>query len=516
MSAHPVIDVRGLSKSFAIYSRPTELLRDLVTGGTRRRAYPALCDVTFSVRAGESLGVLGRNGAGKSTLLKLVAGTLEPTAGSVGVQGRVSAILELGTGFDPQQTGRANLLMGGLCLGMTERQVRQRQDAIIEFAELRSFIDQPLRTYSTGMVARLAFAVAISVEPEILIVDEALSVGDARFQLRCADRITELRRQGCTLLLVSHSVEQVTTMCDRALVLEGGRLLVDGLAAEATALYHRLLFGTPRASVAESDAPPQGAVRGEALPSEPQRAGGAGPGVRREGALGDPLAGDGRSVASWAACGAASGAAPEVASDTGSGEGPDAAPRVPPAAGPASEPCDGREIPGPAPNELEAGTRMGDGGASILSFSLLDGSGREARRLLPGARYTLLYEVESHDTHEDLVVGVLLRDPAGQTIYGLDSSGGQGLTLAAGAGEVLRVSLAFVNHLGPGEYFISFGVGHADGRKMDFRGDAVQVAVPRRRGIYHASRADLAGEIAVKSAGLRRAQAVGPWSQGAA
>jgi len=480
MTTPVVINARDLGKSFAIYSRPADLLRDLVTGGSHHRVVPALRGVTFQVRAGESLGVLGRNGAGKSTLLRLVAGTLEPTTGRVQVQGRVSAILELGTGFDPQQTGRTNIVMGGLCLGMTERQVRQRSEAIVEFAELREVIDQPLRTYSTGMAARLAFAVAISVEPEILIVDEALSVGDARFQLRCADRIMQLRRQGCTFLFVSHSVEQVTAMCDRALVLERGRLHADASAAEGTALYHRLLFGGAPADAAGLDplsrplSRPIACAEGDvdASPCPPpessceQRVAPITGSAAEDIAHADPDAG--------------------LESEPGPGPALEAAPELE---------FDAAPDPGPAPDELEAGTRMGDGTAEIRTFSLLDGRGQESRRLLPGHRYTLRFEFECHAPHQDLVAGFLLRDPGGQTIYGLDSSGDAGRTVAVAADEVLGVSLSFVNHLGPGEYFISFGVGHADGRKMDYRGDAVQVVVPRRRGIYHASRADLAGVL---------------------
>ena len=237
------ISVNQLSKAFRIYERPSHVLKEIVTRKKRHRERWALDDVSFEVKRGEVVGVLGRNGAGKSTLLKILAGTLDHTSGNFDIRGRITAILELGTGFHPDYTGRENIFMGGMCLGMNREEVEGKIAGIIEFSELEEFIDDPFKTYSTGMRSRLTFATAISVDPDILIVDEALSVGDAKFQMKCFERISRLRREGKTILLVSHDINTITTFCDRAFILENGRVYAEGLAKEMAETYHHLLFG---------------------------------------------------------------------------------------------------------------------------------------------------------------------------------------------------------------------------------------------------------------------------------
>jgi lipopolysaccharide transport system ATP-binding protein len=227
------IVVRNLGKRFRRYhaDRPRTLKEALLRGLRRMgpvEEFWALRDVSFSVAPGRMVGVVGRNGAGKSTLLCLIGGVGRPDEGSVEVHGRIGALLELTAGFRPDLTGRENVLVGGVISGLTRREVAQRFDSIVAFAELEEFIDSPLRTYSTGMRMRLAFAVAAHTEPEVLLIDEVMAVGDLAFQSKCFERIEQFRSEGCTILLVSHDVSKIQRLCDEALWLRAGRLAAHG------------------------------------------------------------------------------------------------------------------------------------------------------------------------------------------------------------------------------------------------------------------------------------------------
>ena len=221
------VEFQGVSKSYAIYDAPGDRLKELLSLNRlkRHRDFWALHEVSFQVKRGETFCIVGENGSGKSTLLQMVAGILHPTSGTVGIDGRVSALLELGAGFNPEFSGRDNVYLNGSILGLTTRQIDQRYNDIAAFAEIGSFLDQPVKTYSSGMVVRLAFAVAINVDPEILLVDEALAVGDIYFRQRCMRKVHELRQRGITILFVSHAVSDVKAIGDRVLWLDHGRMI---------------------------------------------------------------------------------------------------------------------------------------------------------------------------------------------------------------------------------------------------------------------------------------------------
>ena len=201
----------------------------------------ALNNVSFHVKTGEVLGIVGRNGSGKSTTLKIIAGVYRPTSGKLTVNGTVSALIELGAGFHPDLTGRENIVINGLMLGLTRRQIREREQKIIEFAELGEFIDSPIKQYSSGMYMRLGFSIAVEVDPDILLIDEILSVGDQPFQVKSMERIEDFRKQGKTIVFVSHSALSVKQLCTRALLLDEGRLISDGPPDQVLDRYSELL-----------------------------------------------------------------------------------------------------------------------------------------------------------------------------------------------------------------------------------------------------------------------------------
>jgi lipopolysaccharide transport system ATP-binding protein len=278
MSSEPgvAIELAGLGKRYEIYDRPHHRLLQTLLRGKRsfHRDFWALSGVSFEVRRGETVGIVGRNGSGKSTLLELVAGTLAPTTGSVRTHGRVAALLELGSGFDPEFTGRQNVYLNGSILGIPRREMDERIGAIEQFAGIGAFIDQPVKTYSSGMTVRLAFAVAVHATPDVLLVDEALAVGDTAFQQKCLGRVREMQRAGVAILLVSHSPNMVIEFCDRAAYLEAGRLKALGPCREVLEQYGNDVVSA-EGGVAFSAAPlplspeitPAATVAGEAQPA---------------------------------------------------------------------------------------------------------------------------------------------------------------------------------------------------------------------------------------------------------
>jgi len=244
----PIITVEHLSKIYPLYADKRDRLIETLDPFRRQRHtdFYALRDVSFTVEKGESIGIIGVNGSGKSTLLKVLTGVLSPSAGRVEVLGRVSALLELGAGFHPERTGRENVYFQGTLQGMEKKEIDAYLPAVLEFADIGEFIDQPVKLYSSGMYVRLAFAAAIQGDPDILIVDEALAVGDVRFQRKCFQHIETLKQRGTTFIFVSHTTEQIVTHCTRVLLLAGGGLLLDDKPRVVVNRYLDILFGRER------------------------------------------------------------------------------------------------------------------------------------------------------------------------------------------------------------------------------------------------------------------------------
>ncbi|PYQ17323.1 MAG: ABC transporter ATP-binding protein, partial [Acidobacteria bacterium] len=275
-SSRVAIEADSVSKEYLIYSKPQDWLRELLWGGRRKfhRRFKAIQRLSFRVNQGTTLGIVGRNGSGKTTLLQMIAGTVSPTSGAIRVKGKLGALLELGSGFNPDFTGRENVYLHGSIVQMSREEMRSRIEAIVAFADIGEFIDQPIKTYSSGMQVRLAFAAAIHMDPDILLIDEALAVGDPGFQLKCFDKIQEFKAGGKTIVLVSHDINAITQFCDSVLVLSHGELVFHGGPHEAVDVYKAILFsGSP---------PNPSEVVGAAVTAAAE---GPGPETRAEGAV---------------------------------------------------------------------------------------------------------------------------------------------------------------------------------------------------------------------------------------
>jgi ABC-type polysaccharide/polyol phosphate transport system ATPase subunit len=453
----PVIRARGLRKVYRVYAHATDPFVEIIRGVSRHTERVALDSVDLELKRGEIVGILGRNGAGKSTLLKIIAGTLEHSSGELEVNGRITAILELGTGFHPDYTGRENILMGGLCLGMTKGEIESKLDSIIEFSELWEVIDQPFKTYSTGMQARLTFATAISVEPDILIVDEALSVGDARFQMKCFGWIQRLKQKNATILLVSHDTNTITTFCDRALVLEKGLVFAEGEAKPITVIYHNLLFGkTPANAVVRST----GAQSLEAVNSVTAQA------DAQRSALQNETATVG--------------------------------------AGPAAAPASSAGQPAPPPantNTLPNAIRYGSGEAGLVDWGLFDEHGHRCSVMQSGSKSRLWMRLRCYRDIPDLSCGFAIKDRKGTVVWGATNLTSQQVAWQARSGDVLTISCDCTMWLAAGDFFVTLGAAHLDdGMKIDFIEDAIQFRIIGPVGIFTTSLVNLESTMMISPA----------------
>lgn len=409
-TGEPAIRIEGVGKCYPVYARPLDRLRQFfaprLARALRREAkshyseYWALRDVSCTIARGEQVGIVGRNGAGKSTLLQIVCGTLAPTTGTVSVNGRVAALLELGAGFNPEFSGRENVVLNAGILGLSAAQIDARMDDILAFADIGAFIEQPVKTYSSGMYMRLAFAVAIHVSPDILVVDEALAVGDEAFQRKCFARIRAIRDHGATILFVSHSAATVVESCDRAMLLDRGRLLALGDTRRVISRYQKLLYAP--ADKAE-------AVRAWILANPPDAVDDAGS-KQTPSALDDPSPGDG-SAPDWF----------DPTLPSGSG----------------------LSYPG--------------AGARIENPRVETPDGRRVNVLRAGERYMYRYEVAFEQALPGARFGMMIKTVTGVELGGAASAPyGEGLVMAGQTTASVR--FAFRCLLAPGAYFLNAGL----------------------------------------------------------
>jgi lipopolysaccharide transport system ATP-binding protein len=401
-----VIDVRNISKAYRIYAKPADRLKQAFAWGRRQyfHEFWALRNVSLQVRRGEAVGIVGRNGSGKSTLLQIIAGTLAPTEGVAAVSGRVAALLELGSGFNPEFTGRENVFLNSAILGLSEEETRNKYDEIVRFADIGEFIDQPVKVYSSGMCARLAFAVAIHVDADVLIVDEALSVGDEAFQRKCFARLEQLRKAGGTILFVSHSAGAVIELCDRAVLLDAGQRLLTASPKAAIQQYHRMIYAPPSA------------VAGVIEEIRALDTGTATITVQ-----------SGRASSDAAGC---EGAVERELDDAQYDEG---------------------LVPSSTVMHPEAGARIRD-------LRVVDSRGRRVNVLVPGRTYSVCFRAEFDTTAFGVNFGTHFRNVTGLELSGLRHPGTGKLIDCIDAGEALLLTFPFSMRLAPGVYFITAGI----------------------------------------------------------
>lgn len=420
MSSDIAIKVENLSKCYQIYDTPRDRLKQFILPRLQRslragprqyfREFWALKGVSFEIRKGETVGIIGRNGSGKSTLLQMICGTLNPTSGNISANGRIAALLELGSGFNPEFTGRENVYLNGAVLGLSTAEIDARFDAIATFADIGEFIEQPVKTYSSGMMVRLAFAVAINVAPDILIVDEALSVGDELFQRKCFSRIEAIRSSGATILFVSHSGGTVVELCDRALLLDSGERLAMGMPKKIVGRYQKLLYVPQEA---------RDVVRGE---------------IRREDESASGLL-------------------------SRSNEPENIGPSVPEFSAKAANAES--ELPDSFDPSLKPVSTLAyeSHGALIQDPAIYTVDGDRVNNLSRGRAYRYCYRVVFDRPASSVRFGMMIKTTSGLELGGATSAASNRTSLPfVTAGSSFSVEFEFVCHLNPGVYFLNAGV----------------------------------------------------------
>lgn len=428
---HIAISAHNLGKSYRLYSSPTERLKQMIGwrfGKHYGHEFWALKEISFEIKKGERVGIIGRNGSGKSTLLQILAGTLTLTTGDFIINGRVGALLELGSGFNPEFNGRENVYLNGNVLGLTQTEISERFDDIAAFADIGEFIDQPLKTYSSGMLVRLAFAVQIFVPKSVLIVDEALSVGDEAFQRKCFLAIEKFVDDGGTLLLVSHNTQTIIRNCSRCLLLSNGKLIAHGKSKPITDLYQKLVFSPPSEINSILDK-----IKSQELEDaiEP---------------IGDPVKSTNSSIKP--------------------------SPKIHRSSSVAQDYFD-PYIPSPTENSY------GDGSASIINPKFLTSDGRPVNVLVSGRNYEWQYEIHFHKDSSQVWAGAMIKTVEGLLVAGLGGPSQNAYIGDKKAGDHILLSIPIQLNLSPGTYFMNCGVASNEKGENLFLHRRVDVAMIR-------------------------------------
>ncbi len=439
MSSDAAITISGVSKCFEMYDTPRDRLKQFFAPSGKKfyREFWALNDISFEVAPGETIGILGRNGSGKSTLLQIIAGTLAPTGGEVRVNGLLAALLELGSGFNPDFTGRENVYLNGAVLGFSREQMQQRFASIESFADIGEHMDQPVRTYSSGMYVRLAFAVQACVDPQVLIVDEALSVGDEKFQRKCFEYIESLRARGCAILIVTHATSTVEKFCQRAVLLHKGRVHGIGEAKVIIDQYHALLYSDEKAYLRYVNSQSADASASALVPIEPVQATPA--------ALEAPV--------------------DPLPADDGTGQADVAA--VPTAQGGADD---------------------GMLRAYIKDWVALDAAGERCEVFMTGQTVTIRARVHALDAIDEMQFGLLLRTVEGVSAFGTSTMYQRANCMDVKPGDFCDVEFRIELNLCEGSYFVTLAlaeaISHADMAYLDRKTDVIilKVNAPRALG----------------------------------
>ena len=419
MDKNVAIEVKNLTKSYKLYDKPMDRLKDSLglAGKKRFKEHLALNNVSLSVKKGETVGIIGTNGSGKSTILKIITGVLSPSSGEVNVDGHISALLELGAGFNMEYNGIDNIYLNGMMIGFSEEEITRRLDAILEFADIGDYVYQPCKTYSSGMFVRLAFAVAINIDPEILIVDEALSVGDVFFQAKCYHKFEEFKKQGKTILFVSHDLSSISKYCDRAILLNQGVLFGEGTPKKMIDIYKQVLVGQyPLPSSDVQNLLDDDEIRAAAADAD-------------EKANSKIKNGEDKATAK----------------DNKSDAGKNAK---------SNNSQADKKAMGENPDTLE----YGDGAATIDEFYVTDANGLRASSIIKGTDFTVHMRVKFNRDVAAPIFAFTFKNILGIEITGTNSMVEKAFLEPVKAGDVKDISFTQNMSLQGGEYLISFGV----------------------------------------------------------